>query len=484
MLELSDSSLLETRAFVNGRWVTANKTFPVYNPSTGDLIANVADLGVKDIKQAIDAAYRAKTDWASHTGKERGAILKRWFDLMVENVDDLARILTAEMGKPLAEAQDEILYGASFIEWFAEEAKRVYGDVIPGHQRDKRIVVLKQPIGVVGAITPWNFPNAMIARKAAPALAVGCTFVARPAELTPLSALSMAVLGERAGIPAGVFNVIPSSDAPTIGKELCTNPKVAKITFTGSTRVGQILMEQCAPTIKKMSLELGGNAPFIVFDDADVDAAVEGAIIAKFRNAGQTCVCANRIYVQSGVYDEFSQKLAARVATFDVGDGFTEGTTIGPMINGAAISKVEAHIADAMAKGAAVITGGKRHELGGNFYAPTVISGMTSEMLTSSEETFGPLAPLFRFETEDEAVNLANDSEFGLAGYFYANDIRRIWRVAERLETGMVGINTGLISTEVAPFGGVKQSGLGREGSKYGTDDYLEIKYMCFGEII
>jgi len=483
MLKLNDPSLLETRAYVDGEWITAQNSFPVHNPSTGDLIAKVADLGVADTKRAIDAAYLAKTDWAAQTGKERSAILKRWFDLLVENAADLARILTAEMGKPLAEARGEILYGASFIEWFAEEAKRIYGDVIPGHQRDKRIVVLKQPIGVVGSITPWNFPNAMIARKVAPALAVGCTFVARPAELTPLSALAMAVLGERAGIPAGVFNVIPSSDSPAIGKELCANPKVAKITFTGSTRVGQILMEQCAPTIKKMSLELGGNAPFIVFDDADVDAAVEGAIIAKFRNAGQTCVCANRIYVQSGVYDEFSQKLATRVAEFAVGDGLTEGTNIGPMINDAALSKIETHIADATAKGASIVTGGVRHELGGNFFTPTVVSGMTSEMMAAHEETFGPLAPLFRFETEDEAVALANDSQFGLAGYFYANDIRRIWRVAERLETGMVGINTGLISTEVAPFGGVKQSGLGREGSKYGTDDYLEIKYMCFGEI-
>jgi succinate-semialdehyde dehydrogenase / glutarate-semialdehyde dehydrogenase len=483
MRKLNDPTLLETRAYVNGQWVETGKTFAVYNPSTGDLIADVTDLDVEDTKAAIDAAYLAKADWAAHTGKERSAILKRWFELMVENADDLASILTAEMGKPIAEARGEILYGASFIEWFAEEAKRIYGDVIPGHQRDKRIVVLKQPIGVVGSITPWNFPNAMIARKVAPALAVGCTFVARPAELTPLSALAMAVLGERAGIPAGVFNVIPSSDSPAIGKELCANPKVAKITFTGSTRVGQILMEQCAPTIKKMSLELGGNAPFIVFDDADVDAAVEGTIIAKFRNAGQTCVCANRIYVQAGVYEKFSQKLADKVAAIAVGDGLADGTTIGPLISDAAISKVESHIADATAKGATIVTGGKRHKLGGNFFAPTVITGMKPEMQVSTEETFGPLAPLYRFETEDEAVALANDSEFGLAGYFYANDIRRIWRVAERLETGMVGINTGLISTEVAPFGGIKQSGLGREGSKYGTDDYLEIKYMCFGEI-
>ncbi len=483
MRTLNDPTLFETRAYVNGKWIENGKTFAVHNPSTGALIAEVTDLGVEDTEAAIDAAYQAKADWAAHTGKERGAILKRWNELMIENADDLASILTAEMGKPIVEARGEIVYGASFIEWFSEEAKRVYGDVIPGHQRDKRIVVLKQPIGVVGSITPWNFPNAMIARKVAPALAVGCTFVARPAELTPLSALAMAVLGERAGIPAGVFNVIPSSDSSSIGKELCANPKVAKITFTGSTRVGQILMEQCAPTIKKLSLELGGNAPFIVFDDADVDAAVDGAIIAKFRNAGQTCVCANRIYVQAGVYDEFSAKLAEKVATFAVGDGLADGTLIGPLISEAAMSKVESHIADATANGATVVTGGARHALGGNFFTPTVMTGMKPEMKVSTEETFGPLAPLYRFEDEDEAVALANDSDFGLAGYFYANDIRRIWRVAERLETGMVGINTGLISTEVAPFGGVKQSGLGREGSKYGADDYLEIKYMCFGEI-
>jgi succinate-semialdehyde dehydrogenase/glutarate-semialdehyde dehydrogenase len=373
--------------------------------------------------------------------------------------------------------------GASYIEWFAEEAKRIYGDVIPGHQPDKRIVVIKQPVGVVGSITPWNFPNAMIARKVAPALAVGCTFVARPAELTPLSALAMALLGERAGIPGGVFSVIPSSNSSAVGKELCANTKVAKITFTGSTRVGKILMEQAASTVKKVSMELGGNAPFIVFNDANVDAAVEGALIAKFRNAGQTCVCANRLYVQSGVYEEFSKKLADRVSAFNIGDGFVDGVTVGPLINEAALQKVETHLSDAVAKGATPITGGQRHALGGTFFEPTVVTGMTKEMLVSHEETFGPIAPLFEFETEDEAVALANDTEFGLAGYFYSNDIRRVWRVAERLETGMVGINTGLISTEVAPFGGVKQSGQGREGSKYGADDYLELKYMCFGEI-
>lgn len=402
---------------------------------------------------------------------------------MVENVDDLATILTAEMGKPFAEAKGEIMYGASYIEWFSEEAKRIYGDVIPGHQPDKRIVVLKQPVGVVGSITPWNFPNAMIARKVAPALAVGCTFVARPAELTPLSALAMAVLCERAGIPGGVFSVVPSSDSSGVGKELCANPKVAKITFTGSTRVGKILMQQGAATVKKVSMELGGNAPFIVFDDADVDAAVEGALIAKFRNAGQTCVCANRIYVQSGVYAEFSDKLAKRVAAFAVGDGFSDGVTVGPLINEAALEKVETHLSDAVSKGAEAITGGQRHALGGTFFEPTVVTGVTKDMLVQHEETFGPIAPLFEFTTEEEAVAMANDTEFGLAGYFYSKDISRAWRVAERLETGMVGINTGLISTEVAPFGGVKQSGQGREGSKYGADDYLELKYMCFGEI-
>lgn len=483
MLKLSDPSLLETRAFINGHWIETANTFPVFNPSSGEKIADVTDLRVDDVSLAIDGAYDAKTAWAAKTGKERGTILRKWYELLIENIDDLAALLTAEMGKPLAEAKGEIMYGASYIEWFSEEAKRIYGDVIPGHQPDKRIVVLKQPVGVVGSITPWNFPNAMIARKVAPALAVGCTFVARPAELTPLSALAMAVLGERAGIPSGVFSVIPSSDSSGVGKELCANTKVAKITFTGSTRVGKILMQQAASTVKKVSMELGGNAPFIVFDDADVDAAVEGALIAKFRNAGQTCVCANRLYVQSGVYQEFSEKLARRVADFKIGDGFGEGVTVGPLINEAALAKVEAHLSDAVAKGATPVTGGKRHSLGGTFFEPTVITGMKKDMLVSRDETFGPIAPLFEFETEEEVLALANDTEFGLAGYFFSNDIRRVWRVAERLETGMVGINTGLISTEVAPFGGVKQSGQGREGSKYGAEDYLELKYMCFGEI-
>ena len=483
MLKLNDPALLETRAYVNGHWIENGSSFPVFNPATGEKIADVTDLGVEDVTLAIDGAYDAKASWAANTGKERGAILRKWHDLMLDNIDDLATILTAEMGKPLAEAKGEIMYGASYVEWFAEEAKRIYGDVIPGHQPDKRIVVLKQPVGVVGSITPWNFPNAMIARKVAPALAVGCTFVARPAELTPLSALAMAVLGERAGIPEGVFSVIPSSDSSAVGKELCANTKVAKITFTGSTRVGKILMEQGAATVKKVSMELGGNAPFIVFDDADVDAAVEGALIAKYRNAGQTCVCANRIYVQSGVYEEFSEKLAKRVSELSVGDGFEEGVAIGPLINEAALSKVEAHLSDAIAKGASIATGGNRHSRGGTFFEPTVVTDVSPGMQVQHEETFGPIAPLFEFETEDEAVELANDTEFGLAGYFYAKDVSRVWRVAERLETGMVGINTGLISTEVAPFGGVKQSGQGREGAKYGADDYLELKYMCFGEI-
>ena len=482
-LDLKDPSLLETRAYVGGKWITKEKTFPVYNPANGDCIAHVTDMDVADTANAIDVAYDAKADWASWTGKERSAVLRKWHDLMIANADDLGTILTAEMGKPFAEARGEILYGASFIEWFAEEAKRVYGDVIPGHQRDKRLVVLKQPIGVVGSITPWNFPNAMIARKVAPALAVGCTFVARPAELTPLSALAMAVLAERAGVPAGVLNVIPSSDSSGVGKELCANHKVAKITFTGSTRVGKILMNQCADTIKKLSLELGGNAPFIVFDDADVDAAVEGAMIAKYRNNGQTCVCANRIYVQSGVYDEFAAKLAEKAKSLTIGDGFDEGVTTGPLINEAALAKVEDHISDAVSKGAEVIEGGDRSDLGGTFFKPTVLTGVTPAMKVAKEETFGPVAPLFKFDDEADAVAMANDSEFGLAAYFYSRDLARVWRVSEALETGMVGINTGLISTEVAPFGGVKQSGLGREGSKYGIEDFLEMKYLCMGEI-
>ncbi|OOY03866.1 NAD-dependent succinate-semialdehyde dehydrogenase [Thioclava sp. F28-4] len=483
MLKLNDPSLLETRAYVNGEWIEGTKRFAVQDPATGETVAEVADLDVDATRAAIEAAHAAKPDWAALTGKERAGYLRRFHDLMMENQDDLAAILTAEMGKPLAEATGEIAYGASFLEWFAEEAKRVYGDVIPGHQRDKRILVIRQPVGVVGSITPWNFPNAMIARKLAPALAAGCTFVGRPSELTPLSALAMAVLAERAGIPAGVFNIIPGVDAAGMGEELCANPKVAKITFTGSTRVGKILMRQGAETVKKISLELGGNAPFLVFDDADLDAAVEGAMIAKFRNNGQTCVCANRIYVQAGVYDAFAEKLAARLATLRPGNGFEPGVTTGPLINADALAKVEAHISDATEKGAQVAAGGHRSNLGRTFFEPTLLTGVTQQMRVAREETFGPLAPLIRFETEAEAIEMANATEFGLAGYFYANDLARVWRVAEAMETGIVGVNTGLISTEVAPFGGIKQSGVGREGSKYGIEDFTELKYMCLGGI-
>ncbi len=481
MRDLKDSSLFETRAYVNGAWVEGSKTFAVENPATGEVIAQVADLDAADIARAIDGAYQAKKVWARMSVKERSGILRKLYDLMVENADDLATILTLEMGKPWAEARGEILYGASYIEWFAEEAKRIYGDMIPGPQNDKRMVIIKQPVGVVGAITPWNFPNAMLARKMAPALAVGCTMVARPSEFTPLSALAIAKLAERAGVPAGVFNVLTGLDASGMGKELCANPKVAKITFTGSTRVGKILLAQGSETVKKMSMELGGNAPFIVFDDADVDAAVEGAMLAKFRNNGQTCVCANRIYVQSGIYDRFAEKLATAMDGLSLGDGFAEGVNTGPLINTAALAKVEDHISDAVSKGAAVAKGGNRSNLGQSFFEPTLLTGVTQEMKVASDETFGPLAPLVKFETEDEVIDWANATEFGLASYFFTESLNRAWRVGEALETGMVGINTGTISTEMAPFGGVKQSGMGREGSKYGCDDYLEIKNLCFG---
>ena len=483
MRALKDPSLLETRAYVNGEWIDGPRKFAVENPATGEVIAEVTDLGPEDVARAIDAAYEAKRTWAALPGKERSIVLRRLFDLMVANADDLATILTAEMGKPWPEARGEILYGASFIEWFAEEAKRVYGDVIPAPQSDKRFVVIKQPVGVVGAITPWNFPNAMLTRKMSPALAVGCTVVARPSEFTPLSALAIAVLAERAGLPPGVLNVLPGMDAAGMGAELCANPKVAKITFTGSTRVGRLLMKQGADTIKKLSLELGGNAPFIVFDDADLDAAVEGAMIAKFRNNGQTCVCANRIYVQAGIYDAFAEKLAVALGNLKLGDGFGEGVTTGPLINTAAVAKVEDHIADAVSKGAEIAAGGTRSNLGRTFFEPTILTGVTQSMKVASEETFGPLAPLVKFDTEDEAIAHANASEFGLAGYFYTSDLARAWRVGEAMETGMVGINTGLISSEMGPFGGIKQSGLGREGSKYGCDDFLEIKNMVFGGI-
>ena len=478
---LKDPSLFETRAFVAGEWVQADSgaTFEVINPARGDVICSVPDLGRAETARAIEAARIAMKDWAARTGKERAIILRKWADLMIANQEDLGLILTAEMGKPLAEAKGEVAYGASFIEWFGEEAKRINGETIPGHMRDKRITVLKQPIGVVGSITPWNFPNAMIARKAGPALAVGCGFVARPASETPLSALAMAVLGERAGLPKGILSVITSTQASDIGKEFCENETVRKLTFTGSTGVGRILMTQAAQQVMKCSMELGGNAPFIVFDDADLDQAVVGAMASKFRNNGQTCVCANRIYVQAGVYDAFAQKLATAVRAMKVGDGLEGGTDAGPLITEKAVLKVEEHIADVLAGGGEILTGGKRHALGGTFFEPTVVTGVTQGMKVAQEETFGPVAPLFKFETEEEVIGYANDTIFGLASYFYARDIGRITRVQEALEYGIVGVNTGLISTEVAPFGGVKQSGLGREGSHLGVEDYLELKYIC-----
>jgi len=439
----------------------------------------VADLSRAQVAGAIAQAEKAQKGWAAWTGKERAAVLRKWFDLMMENQDDLGTILTAEQGKPLAEAKGEIAYGASFIEFFGEEAKRVYGETIPGHQRDKRITVIKQPIGVAASITPWNFPNAMITRKAAPALAAGCSFVARPAAETPLSAIVMGVLAERAGIPAGVFNVLPSSSSSAVGKEFCENPAVRKLTFTGSTEVGRILLKQAADQVMKCSMELGGNAPFIVFDDADLDAAVEGAILCKFRNNGQTCVCANRIYVQAGIYDAFAEKLKTRVNQMKVGDGFEEGVELGPLINADAGAKVKEHIEDAVSKGAKIILGNAKDDQAGNFFEPTIVTGVTQEMKVATEETFGPFAPLFKFEDEDEVIAMANDTIFGLASYFYAKDLSRVYKVAEALEYGIVGVNTGIISTEVAPFGGVKQSGLGREGSHHGIEDYLEMKYIC-----
>jgi succinate-semialdehyde dehydrogenase/glutarate-semialdehyde dehydrogenase len=476
-MRLNDPGLLETRAYLAGEWVQTSARLTVHDPARGTLLAEVADCSRTDAATAIAAAKAAQPAWAALTGKERAAILRRWHDLVVANADDLAAILTAEMGKPLAEARGEILYGASYIEWFAEEAKRVYGETIPGHQRDKRLLVIRQPVGVVAAITPWNFPNAMIARKLAPALAAGCAIVAKPAAETPLSALALAVLAERAGLPAGVLSILPSTDAVGLGLEFCENPKVAKISFTGSTNVGRILMRQGAAQIKKLSLELGGNAPFIVFDDADLEAAVQGCIASKFRNAGQTCVCTNRIYAQSGIHDAFVARLAEAVAALRVGPGDKAGSEIGPLITPAALAKVEAHIADARAKGARLLTGGTR--IKGTFFRPTVLAGMTPDMTVAREETFGPLAPVFRFQTEAEVIDAANDTEFGLASYVYTRDMGRVWRVMEGLEYGMVGINTGLISTEVAPFGGVKQSGIGREGSRHGIEDYLELKYAC-----
>ena len=482
MMQLKDPSLLRQQAYVNGNWCDADsgETCAVTNPATGNVIGTVPKMGAAETRRAIAAADAAWPAWRAKTGKERSAVIRKWNDLMIANADDLAMIMTIEQGKPLAEAKGEIGYAASFIEWFAEEAKRVSGDTLASPWSDRRIVVIKQPIGVCAAITPWNFPSSMITRKAGPARAAGCPMVLKPALATPYSALALAVLAERAGVPAGIFSVLTGS-ASAIGGEMTSNPTVRKLSFTGSTEVGSMLAQQCARTIKKLSLELGGNAPFIVFDDADLDAAVEGAIMSKYRNAGQTCVCANRLYVQDGVYEAFSKKLVIAVEKLKVGNGVETGVTQGPLIDGAAIKKVEEHIADALAKGGRLLTGGKRHALGHSFFEPTVIADTTADMMVAREETFGPLAPLFRFKTDADVIAMANDTEFGLASYFYSRDVGRIWRVAEALESGMVGINTGIISNEVAPFGGVKQSGLGREGSKYGMDEYLVIKYLCMG---
>ena len=481
-LSLKDSQLLRQRAYIAGRWCEADnrKSFPVTNPATGEMLAQVPGMEAAETRRAIEAAKAAWPEWRRKTAKERATLLRKWHDLMMANVDDLAWIMTAEQGKPLAESKDEISYAASFIEWFAEEGKRVYGDTIPSPWNDRRLLVVKEPVGVCCAITPWNFPAAMITRKAGPALAAGCTMVVKPAESTPLSAFALAVLAERAGIPAGVFNVL-TGEPRAIGGEMTSNPDVRKITFTGSTGVGRLLMRQSADTIKKLSLELGGNAPLIVFDDADLDAAVEGTIISKFRNSGQTCVCANRVYVQHGVYDAYAEKLVVAVKQLKVGNGLEPGVLQGPLIDEAAVEKAEDHISDAVSKGARVLLGGKRHSLGHTFFEPTVLADVTAKMKVAREETFGPVAPLFRFYKDEEAVQLSNDTEFGLASYFFGRDIGRIWRVADQLECGMVGINTGLISTEAAPFGGIKQSGLGREGSHYGIDEFLEVKYLCFG---
>ncbi len=483
-MKLKDPNLFRQQCCIDGEWVDADggETIAVDNPATGEELGAAPRMGAAETRRAILAADRALPAWRAMTGKERSAILRRWADLMMANQEDLAVLMTAEQGKPLAESKGEIAYAASFIEWFGEEAKRVYGDTIPGHQRDKRILVLKQPIGVAAAITPWNFPSAMITRKAGPALAAGCTMVVKPASQTPFSALALAELAERAGTPKGVFSVVTGS-AAAIGGEMTSNPIVRKLTFTGSTEIGKQLMKQCAGTVKKTSMELGGNAPFIVFDDADLDAAVEGAIASKYRNTGQTCVCANRLLVQDGVYDAFAAKLAKAVAGLKVANGLEAGATQGPLIDMKAVAKVEEHIADAVAKGARVALGGHRHALGGSFFEPTILADVTPAMLVAREETFGPVAPLFRFKTEAEAIELANATEFGLASYFYGRDIGRVWRVAEALEYGIVGVNTGLISTEVAPFGGVKESGLGREGSKYGIEEFLEVKYVCMAGI-
>jgi len=484
MVSLKDPSLFTQQAYIGGEWVDApdGKTEQVTNPATGEVLGTVPVLGRDAVAHAIEVAEKAQKQWKKRTAKERSAILMKWYDLMMENQEDLARLMTAEQGKPLAESRGEIAYASSFLQWFAEEGKRIYGDVIPTFAPGRRVVVLKEPVGVCAAITPWNFPTAMITRKAAPALAVGCAMVVKPAMETPYSALAMAILAERAGLPKGLLSIV-TGDAKTIGAEMTENPFVRKLTFTGSTAVGRLLMRQCADTVKKISLELGGNAPFIVCEDADVDAAVEGAIASKYRNSGQTCVCANRIFVHDAVYDEFAEKYAAKASAMKVGDGTEEGVVLGPLITEKAVEKVENQIADALSKGGRVLTGGKRHAKGGSFFEPTVIADANRDMLVFREETFGPMAPLIRFHSDDEVLEMANDSEFGLASYFYSRDISRIWKLAEGLETGLVGVNAGVIATEVAPFGGYKQSGIGREGSKYGVEDYLEVKYVCMAGI-
>jgi succinate-semialdehyde dehydrogenase/glutarate-semialdehyde dehydrogenase len=483
-IQLKDMKLFRQQCYIDGEWVDADskETIAVFNPADGQQVGTVPNMGAAETRRAIEAADAAWTTWRAKTAKERAACLRKWYELMMANQEDLAVLMTVEQGKPLTESRGEIAYGASFIEWFAEEAKRVYGDTIPAQAADRRIVVIKQPVGVCAAVTPWNFPNAMITRKAGPALAAGCTMVIKPASATPFSALALCELAERAGIPKGVISVVTGGSGP-IGKELTTNPLVRKFTFTGSTEVGKQLMAQCAGTVKKVSLELGGNAPFIVFDDADLDSAVEGAMASKYRNTGQTCVCANRLFVQDGVYDEFAKKFADKVGKMKVGNGLEEGVVQGPLIDRKAVEKVEEHISDAVGKGARVITGGKRHEKGGQYFQPTVLADVTTEMKITHEETFGPVAPLYRFKTENELIRLANDTPYGLAAYFYSRDIGRVWRVAEGLESGLVGINVGIISTEVAPFGGMKESGIGREGSKYGIEEFLEVKYLCFGDI-
>ena len=484
-MELQDPTLLRTQAYIGGEWIDADSgaTFDVTDPATGDVVASVADLGVDETRRAVDLAEVAQKGWSARTAKDRGAVLRRWYELFLEHKEDLALIMTSEMGKPIGESRGEVVYAANFIDWFAEEGKRAYGEVIPTHDPTKRLLVLKQPVGVVSAITPWNFPQAMITRKVAPALAAGCASLVRPASETPLSALAAAELADRAGLPPGLLNVIPATDSPAVGRELTTNPTIRKISFTGSTPIGKLLLGQAAGTVKKASMELGGNAPFIVFDDADIDAAVEGAIVSKYRNSGQTCVCANRFLVQDGVYDEFAKKLAEAVADLKVGPGIDESSEIGPLVNEDAIDKVEELVQGALAEGAGVLTGGRRHALGRTYYEVTVLTDVTPDMAIHGEEIFGPVAPLFRFSTEDDAIAIANDTEYGLAAYFYAADMGRIWRVSESLEYGMVGVNTGLISTEVAPFGGFKESGIGREGSHHGLDEYLETKYVAIGGI-